>query len=163
MNQVSMSTVNLDDTVARFTGTTCGGDKSRNDALNTVDRERPGHRIAIGECQCARRNDILPTPFTFGRRSVVCPRRVSAGLATGMRQLHPSHAALLMNKPHDSSQRFNVIVHPDAQVLRTDPALGKNGSCFGKHQSCTAYCPAAQMHEMPVARVSVSAGVLAHR
>ena len=80
-----------------------------------------------------------------------------------MRQLHPSHAALLMNKPDDSSQRFNVIIHPDAQVLRADPALGKNGSCFGKYQSCTACCPAAQMHEMPVVRVSVRAGVLAHR
>src|SRR5260370_3848507 len=163
MNQVSMSTVNLDDTEARFTGTACGGDKSRNDAFNTVDRERPGHRIAIGESQCARRNDILPTPFTFGHRSVACPRRVGAGLATGMRQLHPSHAALRLNKPQDSRQRFNVMIHPDAQVLRTDPALGKNGSCFGKDQSCTSYCPAAQMHEMPVARVSVRAGVLAHR
>src|SRR5260370_41960734 len=116
MNQVSMSTVNLDDTEARFTGTTCGGAKSRNDALNTVARERPGHRIAIGESQCARRHDILPTPFTVGHRSVACPRRVRAGLAAGMRQLNPSHAALLLNKPHDSSHRFNVIIHPDAQA-----------------------------------------------
>ena len=80
-----------------------------------------------------------------------------------MRQLHPSHAALLMNKPHDSGQRLNMIVRPDAQVLRTDAALGQNRGCFGKHQSSAAFSPAAQMHEMPVARVSVRAGVLAHR
>src|SRR5882762_3419123 len=163
MKQVSMSSVNLDDTEARFTGTARGAGKSSNDVLNTLNGERSRHRIAISESQCARGNDIVPTTFTFGNRSVACPRRVSAGLATGMRQLHPSHAALLMNKPDDSSQRINVIIHPDAQVLRTDPALGKNGSCFGKYQPCTAYCPAAQMHEMPVARVSVSARVLAHR
>src|SRR6267378_3190915 len=163
MNQISVSSVNLNDTEARFTGTTCGGGKSRDDVLNTVDRERLRHRIVIGESQCTRGNDIVPPSTTFGDRSVACPRPVGAGLATGMRQLHPSHAALLMNKPDDSSQRINVIIHPDAQVLRTDPALGKNGSCFGKYQPCTAYCPAAQMHEMPVARVSVSIRVLAHR
>jgi hypothetical protein len=54
---------------ATITGTTCGGGKSRNDALNTFDRERPGHRIATGESQRARRNDIRPTAFTFGHRS----------------------------------------------------------------------------------------------
>src|SRR5216684_6681766 len=68
-----------------------------------------------------------------------------------------------MNKPDDSRQRLNMIVHPDTQVLRTDPALGKNCGCFGKHQSSTAYCPTAKMHKMPVVRISVSAGILAHR
>src|SRR6266403_1959534 len=158
-----MSGVNLNNTEARFAGTTCGGGKRGNDVLNAIDRKRSRHRIAISERQRARRNDIAPTPFALRNRSVACPRRVSARLATGMRQLHPSHAAFLMNKPDDSSQRVNVIIHPDAQVLRTDPALGKNGRCFGKHQASTAYCPAAQMHEMPVARVPVRAGVLAHR
>src|SRR5258708_5669987 len=116
MNQVSMSTVNLDETEARFTGTTCGRGKSRNDALNTVGRERPGHRIASRESQGAGRNDILPPPFTFGHRSVPRRRRISARLATGMCQLHSSHATLLMNEPHDSGQRLNMIIHPDAQV-----------------------------------------------
>src|SRR5258708_26889505 len=80
-----------------------------------------------------------------------------------MRQLHSSHTALFMNKAHNSRQRLNVIVHPDAQVLRTDPSLGKNCSCFRQYQSSAAYRPAAEMHEMPVVRVSVSTGVLAHR
>jgi hypothetical protein len=42
MHQVSMSSMNLNDTKARFAGTTCGGGKSRNDVLNTIDRERLG-------------------------------------------------------------------------------------------------------------------------
>src|SRR3984893_1406921 len=162
MNQISMSSMNLNHTEARFTGTTCSGSKSSNDVLNTLDRERSRHRIAIGETQCARRNDILPTAFTFGNRSVANPRRVSARLAAGMRQLHPSHAALLMNKPHDSSQRLNVFILPDAQVLRTNPPLGNNGGRFSKHQSSAAHRPAAQMHKMPVARGIVRARVLAH-
>src|SRR5260370_4250046 len=44
-----------------------------------------------------------------------------------------------MNEADDSRQRLNVIVHPDAQVLRTDPSLGKNCSCFRQHQSSAAY------------------------
>src|SRR5260370_2030392 len=158
-----MSGVNLNNTEARFTGTACGGGKSRNDVLNTIDRERSGHRIVIGKGQCARGNDIVPTSTTFGDHSVARPRRISAGLATGVRQLNPGHASLLMNKPDDSSQRLNVIIHPDAQVLGTNPTFGKHSSRFGKHQSSTADCPAAQMREMPVVRVSVRAGVLAHR
>src|SRR3981081_4229963 len=114
MNQVSMSSVNLNDSEARFTGTTCCGGKSRNDVLNTIDRERSGHRIVISESHGAWGNDVLPTPLTLGDRPMPCPRRVSAGFATGMRQLHPSHAALLMNKADDARQRLNVIVHPNA-------------------------------------------------
>src|ERR1700692_2971054 len=163
MNQVSMSSVNLNDTEARFAGTARRRDKSKTNVLDTFDRERLRHRIGIRKSQCARSNDIVPPSITFGDHSLACPWPVSASLATGMRQLHPSHTALLMNKPDDSSQRLNVIVYPDAQVLRTNPALRKDRSCFGVNQSRPAYGPAAQMREMPVVRVSVSAGVLAHR
>ena len=68
-----------------------------------------------------------------------------------------------LKSPRRHSKRLNVIVHSDAQVLRTNPPLGKNGSSFRKHQSSPAHGPAAQMHKMPVARVSVRAGVLAHK
>src|SRR3981081_3448258 len=68
-----------------------------------------------------------------------------------------------MNKSCDSGQRLDVIVHPCAQVVRTNSALGKNCNGFGKHKSSAAYCAAAEMHEMPVICVPVSAGVLAHR
>src|SRR5258708_29716997 len=112
-----MSGGNLNDTEARFTGTTCGGGESRNDVLNTIDRERSGHRIASGESQRARGHDIVPTPFTFGDRSMACPPRVRAGLAPGMRQLHPGPAALLMHQPRDSIQRLALFVHPPVQVL----------------------------------------------
>src|SRR5260370_32477324 len=132
MNQVSMSGVNLNDAKARFTGTACRRGKSRNDVANAIARERPWHRIVIGERQRARRNDIVPTAFTFGNCSVARPWRVRAAFTAGMRQLHPSHAALLVDKPHDASHRLNVSVFPDAQVLRTNPAFWKNGSSFGK-------------------------------
>src|SRR5277367_906624 len=156
-----MSGVNLNDTEARFASTTCGRGKCRNDVPNTIDGERSGHWI-VGEGQCTRGNDIVPASFSFRDPSVTCPRAVGARLATGVRQLQSSHAALLMNKPDDSSEWLDVLVHPDAQVLRADSALRKDCSGFRKHQSSPAYRAAAQMHEMPVVSVSVSAGVLAH-
>jgi hypothetical protein len=79
-----------------------------------------------------------------------------------MRQLHASNTALLMNKADDSSQRLNVIVTPDAQILRTNAAFRQNCRGFCKHQASTAYGAAREMDKMPVVRVSIGAGVLTH-
>ena len=79
-----------------------------------------------------------------------------------MRQLHPGNTALPMNEPHDSSQEFNVIGLPDAEVLRADAALGKNRRRFSEDESGPANCPAAKMHQVPVINISIRAGVLAH-
>jgi len=35
---------------------------------------------------------------------------MGARLAAKMRQLHPGYSALLLNEPHDSSQRRNVTI-----------------------------------------------------
>src|ERR1039458_8428995 len=104
MIQVSMSSVNLNDAEAGFASTTGRGGKRRNDVLNTVDRQRLWHWVVIGKRQCARSHDINPAPITFGDGSVAFPWPEGASLATGMRQLHPSDAALLMNKADDSRQ-----------------------------------------------------------
>src|ERR1700730_8350248 len=68
-----------------------------------------------------------------------------------------------MNEPDDSSQRFNVLVTPDAKVLRTNATLGKNGRCLGQHQTSAAHGAATEMDEVPVVGVSIATGVLAHR
>src|SRR6202167_4009591 len=117
----------------------------------------------MGEGNSAWRNNLLPPSVTLGNRSVTGPGCVGAGLATGVRQLHPGYCSLFMDKPDDSRQWRNMIVFPDSQILRTDASLGKNCRCFSKYQSRAAYGPAAQMHKMPVTRVSVRAGVLTHR
>jgi len=136
--------VNLNDTETRFRRPGGPRRQKQNGCAEYRQSERSRHRIVISERQRARRNDILPTAITFGNRSVACPRRVGAALATGMRQLHASNAALLVNKPHHPRQRLNVLVHARFPNLRTNSALGKNGRRFGKHQSSAAYRPAAQ-------------------
>src|ERR1700726_3471250 len=67
-----------------------------------------------------------------------------------------------MNKADDSSERFNVLITPNAKVLRTNATLGKNGRCLGQHQPGSAHGAAAQMDEMPVVGVAIMTGVLAH-
>src|ERR1700739_2885379 len=98
MNQVSMSGVNLNDAKAGFAGAPGRGHERRNNPMNAVNRERLRLWIVMGKSQRARGHDIGPASFTFGDGSISFPRSVGAGLATGVCQLHPSHAALLMNK-----------------------------------------------------------------
>src|SRR6267143_1862158 len=162
MNEVAMSSMNLNHAEARFAGATRRIRKSSNYFLNAIMGESMRHGIVIRESNCARGHDILPAPFVFGNFSLTFPWPICAGLASGVRQLHAGDTALLMNEADDPSQRFNVSVTPDTKVLRTDAALGKNGGCLSKHQSGAAHCPAAQMDEMPVIGVPIAAGVLAH-
>src|SRR6267143_3780570 len=133
MNEVAMSSVDLNDPKARFAGATCRVGESSNYFLNAIRREGLRHGIVIGERKRAGGHDIFPTPFVFRNRSLTFPWPICTGLASGMRQLHAGDTALLMNETNDPSQRLNVFVTPDTKVLRTDAALGKNGRRLGKH------------------------------
>ena len=93
---------------------------------------------------------------------VECIVALFAGFASCMRQLHSGDATLLMNEANNSRQWFNVVVAPDAEILRTDSRLGQNRRCFGKYQPSSTDGAAAQMDEMPVVRKSLVARILAH-
>src|SRR5260370_1476184 len=110
MNQVAMSSMNLNHPEAGFAGTTCSARESSNYFLNASRCKGLRHGIVIGESECARGHDILPTPFVFRNFSLTFPRAVGTGLAPSMRQLHAGYTALFMNEIDDSSQGFNVPV-----------------------------------------------------
>src|ERR1700688_1087375 len=133
MNEIAMSSVNLNYPEARFAGATCRVRESSNYFLNAIKGKGLWDGIVIGERKRAWGHDILPTPFVFRNRPLPVPWPICTGLASGMRQLHAGNAALLMNETDDPSQRLNVSVAPDTKVLRTDAALGKNGRCLSKH------------------------------
>src|SRR6266404_6816529 len=80
-----------------------------------------------------------------------------------MGQLHSGDASLFVNETDDSSQHLDVPVCPDAEILRTDASLGKNGRGLSKYQSRATDGATAKMNEMPIVGVSVVARVLAHR
>src|SRR4051812_41546189 len=68
-----------------------------------------------------------------------------------------------MNKNNDSAQHLDVLVVPDAEILRTDASLGKHGGCLSQHQSGATNRTTPEMNEMPVVSVSVAARILTHR
>src|SRR6516165_7179173 len=98
MNQITMSSVDLDHTEACFASATSRGGEGRNDVVNAIDRKGLRFWIVISKSHRAWSHDIRPTPVTFGDGPVAIPRPVGAGFATGMRQLRSRDADLFMNK-----------------------------------------------------------------
>jgi len=62
----------------------------------------------------------------------------------------------------DAREEGDVIVFPNAEILRADAAFGGDGARFGENQGGAAYGAAAEMDEMPVVREAIGAGILAH-
>ena len=73
------------------------------------------------------RHDFFPASFGFGNCARTFPWAACARFAAGVGQLHSGYASLFMNKTDDSTQHFDVPVGPDAEILRADASLGKNG------------------------------------
>ena len=72
-----------------------------------------------------------------------------------MRELHPGNRALLRDETEDPREHFDVIVFPDAKVVRADAPLRKDRGRFGQDGRRTANRTAAEMDQVPVGRVSV--------
>jgi hypothetical protein len=91
------------------------------------------------------------------------PRALHASLASGVRELNRCVCALPVQEVHDPGERGNVVVLPDAEVVRGDSSFGKDGGGFREDEACTSDGTAAQMDQVPVVGEAVAAGVLAHR
>src|SRR5262249_13829698 len=98
VNEISMRGVYLDDAKAGIACATRGRRKGSNDFANAIPRERLRLRIIFGERNRARRHDVSPAAFALRNDAVAFPWPARARLATGVRQLHPCDAALLVNK-----------------------------------------------------------------
>src|ERR1035438_9732045 len=119
MEQVSVSSVNLEDPESSLPCAMRRRGEARDDVIDSVDKERLRQRVVIRETKSARSNDILPSSGTLGDHSLSVRRAVRARLAASMRQLHSGDAALLMDEADDPRQWLDVIVHPDTKILRT--------------------------------------------
>jgi hypothetical protein len=78
-------------------------------------------------------------------------------------QLHGRYHALIRDKAEDARERRYLIVLPQTQVLRANPAFGEHRRRLRHHQGRPAHRAAPQMHEVPIVGVPVDAGVFAHR
>jgi hypothetical protein len=80
-----------------------------------------------------------------------------------VRQLHRRHGALVLDESENLREHRDVLVRPDAEILRADPPLRQHSRSFGHHHRGAAHRTAAEMHEVPVVGVAIDARVLAHR
>jgi hypothetical protein len=131
------------------------------DDARGVEFVRLGVMIVEGDGAGSR--DVGPAIFAGGEQAVTLPGALHAGLATGVRELNRRVCALPMQEVHDAGERGDVVVLPDAEVVRGDAPFGKDGGGFREDKSCTSDGAAAQMDQMPVVGEAVAAGVLAHR
>src|SRR5262245_56511316 len=163
MNQIPMRPMDLENAKAGIACATSGRGKRRDDSTNAIARERLRRRIIVGEPNRAWRHDVFPTAFALRNRAIAFPWPARARLATGVRQLHPSNTALLVNEMNDALERLDVIVTPDAEVLRANAGLRQDRCRFCHYKSCAANSPTTEMHEVPVVRQPINARVLTHR
>jgi len=70
---------------------------------------------------------------------------------------------LFMNETDDSTQHLDMLVGPDAKVMRANASLRKNGRCLSQNQAGTTDGATSKMNEMPIVSVSALARVLTHR
>jgi hypothetical protein len=83
--------------------------------------------------------------------------------SAGVRDLNAGHSAVGCDKPRHTSERLDMRIRPDAQILWRDTPTRLDGGGFGDDQSGAAYCPRAQMDQVPVVRQAILGAVLAHR
>src|SRR5262249_2200690 len=163
VNKIAVCAVYFDDTKASIACATRGRGKRRNGLPNAIAHERLRLWIIFRERDRAWSNDVFPTAFALLNCAIAFPWPARAGLATRVRQLHPRDAPLLMNKADDALQRLDVIIPPDAEVLRTNAAFRQDCRRFCHHKSRAANRSAAEMYKVPVVSYSISARVLTHR
>ena len=98
---------------------------------DAVQRQLLRHRIRLGKGHGTGRQHIGPSTIGDRNRAVSAPGAIGARLASRVRQLHARDTTLLVDEADDARQEVDVIVFPDAQVLRTDAALGRHRRRLG--------------------------------
>ena len=129
------------------------------DPLDVHDRRWWMYIIAV-----IRRRDRSPSALVRRHRPADHERRQDGRLAAGMRQLHAEFSgAELTIEANDMSQRFlmRIRVEPQAHGRNASGRLDRGGLGDRKPQVCKRV--GAKMNGMPLARIAVLRGILAHR
>src|ERR1700675_3107624 len=107
-----MRGVNFEDLEARGERAFRSFAKGPNDGVNLPERQRTRHRIAHIKCLLAG-SHRLPSAVLDLYRLATGPRSPHAGLAPGMRQLHPRNRALLAEELCNRPPGIHVRVRVD--------------------------------------------------
>ena len=122
-----------------FEGPPGGRYKGFGDGVKFIYGQLLGQRVIVGKANGAG-SYRGPAACHGGYLALMwTPGAIRTCLASGMRQLNARPAALAMNERDDSGEFRDVLILPDAEVLRGDAPMGRHCGGFGKDQSRT--CP----------------------
>ena len=83
-----------------------------------------------------RAGGVNGTPTTLGlvQRTTAAPGRVHARLATRVRELNARHGTLRIDERRGPSERIDVVVLPDAEIVRRNAPVGRHSGRFRDHE-----------------------------
>ena len=96
---------------------------------------------------------------------ITAPLGIHRRLASGVGELQPDHRTLRVHEVGDATPGGDLLVVPDAGVVRRDAAIGSHAGRLGDDQACAAARERSEVHEVPVGRdaVALDDRVLAQR
>jgi hypothetical protein len=163
VNEVAVGSVDFDEFKASFEGAASALGESMGDASDAFGSESIGLNGFRREALCGRGIDGTPAAFGGGNWSaVIAPRDAGGGFEPSVGELSCGYGTVLAEEAHYTSEVLDVRVLPDAEVGRTDAALGDDGGSFGEDGACAAKGASPEVDEMPVIGKAVFAGILAH-
>ena len=122
--------------------------------FDLVNRQFVGLGVGIAERNRAR-SDRTPPIGRFGNGALSCSGSIGAALSSCMSELDTGARALRIHEACNPLERLEMLFAPDAEILRRNPALGRDRSGLREHQRCAADRPSGKMREMPIVRVAV--------
>ena len=107
--------------------------------------------LAVGPTGCQPPLDIGTSPCPDHGRYVL-PFRPACASCTAA-----GYAPLAVNETDDPLKRWDVIVAPDAKVVRGDSTVRRDRGGLGEHETGAAHGAAAEMDQMPIVGEAVRA------
>ena len=163
MRQISVGAVQLQHFESRIQSTARGCGEGIHNGANSAVIQRSGNGVTLAEGYCTGRDSFPTAGLHRNGSAAFFPGNVTARFSSGMGQLKSGCSSAFFDKCRYARQRRNMFVFPDSLIGWSDAPASFDGTGLRHHQSRAAYCPAPQMHQVPIPCESVDAGILAHR
>jgi hypothetical protein len=161
VDQIAVSGVDFDH-VETGGGGALGRESERGlQCFDLVNRQFVGLGVGIAK-RNGTRSDRTPPLGRFGNGALPRSGSIGAALSSCVCELDTGARALGTHKAGNPLKGFEMPFAPDAEILRRNAALGSDGSRLCEQQRRSTDRPSREMREMPIVRVAVDTGILAH-
>ncbi len=162
VREISVGAVKLERFESGGEGAACGLGESVDDGIDSGERESFWNWIGCAERDRAGGDRLQSAGFDRNRRAVILPRHVAACFSSGVGDLDAGNRAMFFDECGNALQHRDVFVFIDAVIAGADASARFDGGGFHDDEPSAAYRAAAEVHEVPIGRESVNAGVLTH-